>query len=96
MVKEDVEVAVVREEDRVDRGNGGGGFTETPEGAAGRRKIIYWTLLTNRLLSYNIILYYMLCCYCVCIKNNICVCVCYNMLNEENPKIWVLIPVFHS
>lgn len=29
VVKEDVEVAVVREEDTVDRGNGGGGFTET-------------------------------------------------------------------
>lgn len=46
VVKEDVEVAGVREEDTEDRGDGGdggGGFTEAPEGTAGRRTFIYWT-----------------------------------------------------
>lgn len=43
VVKERVEVTGVREEDAEDRGDGGGGFTESPEGTAGRKTFIYWT-----------------------------------------------------
>lgn len=44
-VKEGMEVAGVREEEAEDRGDGGGGSTEGPEGTAGRRTFIGKILL---------------------------------------------------